>query len=258
MPAADLLSFSPPLSTPPQPTPPSPTPPTAPHPFPPLSTPLPHQERSARSTFPSLEGFRQARLRGFRRVFCHAAPVFFIRGIANSETKEYSSLSVEPCEGEEIVVTLFSIPVTEVPAFIEREHEFRFLLVPPSRLSPVAASPDSLAAESSSPTHGAVICSRYSDQEYLQIRLKGNRDEYEKQYGRWGVERVWDDTLLPCRVYLRHCVLAAQGLGEEALASFLDHTFLADRQTTIRQYLLRHPDIMSEPPPPSLADRYGG
>ncbi|CAI7833017.1 unnamed protein product, partial [Closterium sp. NIES-53] len=165
-------------------------------------------ERSARSTFPSLEGFRQARLRGFRRVFCHAAPVFFIRGIANSETREYSSLSVEPCEGEEIVVTLFSIPATEVPAFMEREHEFRFLLVPPSRLSPVAASPGSAAAESASlalePTPVAVICSRYSDQEYLQIRLKGDTEEYERQYGRWGVARVWDDSLLPCRVYLRH------------------------------------------------------
>ncbi|CAI5971923.1 unnamed protein product, partial [Closterium sp. NIES-65] len=216
--------------------------------------------RSARSTFPSLEGFRQARLRGFRRVFCHAAPVFFIRGIANSETREYSSLSVEPCEGEEIVVTLFSIPATEVPAFMEREHEFRFLLVPPSRLSPVAASPGSAAAESASialePTRGAVICSRYSDREYFQIRLKGDTEEYERQYGRWGVERVWDDSLLPCRVYLRHCVLAAQGLGEEALASFLDHTFLADRQTTLRQYLLLHPNIMSELPPPSLADSY--
>ena len=39
-------------------------------------------ERSARSTFPDLEGFRVAALRGFRRVFAHAAPIFFERGIA--------------------------------------------------------------------------------------------------------------------------------------------------------------------------------
>lgn len=32
----------------------------------------------------------------------------------------------------------------------------------------------------------------------------------------------------------RHCVLAARKLGPEAEASFLDGTFLADRQTTVR------------------------
>jgi hypothetical protein len=44
-------------------------------------------ERSARSTFPELEGFRVAALRGFRRVFAHVAPIFFERGIALKATK---------------------------------------------------------------------------------------------------------------------------------------------------------------------------
>ena len=44
-------------------------------------------ERSARSTFPDLEGFRVAALRGFRRVFAHAALIFFERGIAVEATK---------------------------------------------------------------------------------------------------------------------------------------------------------------------------
>ncbi|GLT56119.1 hypothetical protein SLA2020_291900 [Shorea laevis] len=42
---------------------------------------------------------RVARLNGFRRVFAHVASIFFEREIANPETKEISSLSVEPCEG---------------------------------------------------------------------------------------------------------------------------------------------------------------
>ncbi|MQM03119.1 hypothetical protein Taro_035893 [Colocasia esculenta] len=86
-------------------------------------------ERSARSTFPELRNFRVALLRGFRRVFCHAAPVFFERGIAKQETGEISSLSVEPCDGETLVVTTFEIKRAEIPSFIEREHEFRFLAV---------------------------------------------------------------------------------------------------------------------------------
>lgn len=44
-------------------------------------------ERSARSTFTDLTNFRLARLNGFRRVFAHAAPIFFQRGIAKPQTK---------------------------------------------------------------------------------------------------------------------------------------------------------------------------
>ncbi|KAL4565223.1 hypothetical protein LXL04_029309 [Taraxacum kok-saghyz] len=91
-------------------------------------------ERSARSTFPDLINFRVAKLNGFRRVFAHVAPIFFERGIAKPETKEISSLSVEPCEGESLIVTVFEIKKSEIPPFIEREHEFRFLAVLPETL----------------------------------------------------------------------------------------------------------------------------
>jgi len=91
-------------------------------------------ERSAKSTFPELQNFRVARLNDFRRVFCHAAPIFFERGIAKEETREISSLSVEPFVGETLVVTVFEIKKSEIPSFIEREHEFRFLAVTPEDL----------------------------------------------------------------------------------------------------------------------------
>ncbi|PAN28709.1 hypothetical protein PAHAL_5G173800 [Panicum hallii] len=116
-------------------------------------------ERSARSTFPDLEGFRVAALRGFRRVFAHAAPIFFERGIAVEATKEFSSLSVGPCEGELIVVIVFEIK-EEVPAFIEREHEFKFLAVVPEGLHGVPF------------TNQAVVCARYSDEEYFKERCQ--------------------------------------------------------------------------------------
>ena len=54
-------------------------------------------------------------------------------------------------------------------------------------------------------------------------------------------------------------VLAAKNLGDEAYSNFLDHTYLADRQTTIRQYLATTgAGIMEEEPPESLKIRYGG
>ncbi|XAR57040.1 hypothetical protein NMG60_11025042 [Bertholletia excelsa] len=204
-------------------------------------------ERSARSTFPELINFRVARLNGFRRVFAHSAPVFFERGIANPETKEISSLSVEPCEGETLIVTVFEIQKSEVPSFMEREHEFRFLAVLPETL------------DGKSFTSPAVLCTRFSDEEYFQIRCKGNEGIYFQRYGKYNIHKIWRDDILPCRVYLRHCVLAAKSLGEAVYNNFLDHTFLGDRKTTIRQYLATTGSgIMEEEPPEPLKTRYGG
>lgn len=204
-------------------------------------------ERSARSTFPDLINFRLAKLNGFRRVFAHAAPIFFERGIANPNTKEISSLSVEPCDGEPLIVTVFEIQKSGIPSFIEREHEFRFLAVLPETLDgKLYISP-------------AVLCTRFSDEEYFQIRCKGSEEIFFQQYGRYNIHKIWRDDILPCRVYLRHCVLAAKNLGDAAYNNFLDHTFLGDRKTTIREYLAAAGSgIMEEEPPEPLKARYGG
>ncbi len=69
---------------------------------------------------------------------------------------------------------------------------------------------------------------------------------------------MWDDTLLPCPVYLRHCVLSAEKMGAEAYDSFLDSTYLGDRRTTIRSHLEKRPDILTELPPEHRRERYGG
>ncbi|XP_068662566.1 uncharacterized protein [Aristolochia californica] len=204
-------------------------------------------ERSARSTFPDLRNFRVAKLYGFRRVFGHVAPIFFDRGIANDETKEVSSLSVEACEGETLIITVFEIKKSELPSFIEREHEFRFLVVMPEEVDgQIYARP-------------AVLCARYSDEEYFQVRCRGDEALYFQHYGRHNIYKIWRDDILPCRVYLRHCVLAAKNLGEAAYNNFLDHTYLGDRKTSIRKYLASTgSSIMEEEPPEALKFRYGG
>ncbi|PSC69323.1 hypothetical protein C2E20_7169 [Micractinium conductrix] len=198
-------------------------------------------ETSARSTFPQLRDFRQGRLRGWRRVFAHQCDIFFARGIAHPETREVSSLSVEEHPESEIVVSLFEVEATpeSVAAFIEREHEFRFVTVEPLQ-------PDGSAAIG----RRAVVCARWNDEAYRQRRCPPH--EWQRRYGTHGFTHIWTDDVLPCRVYLRHCVLAAQRLGFAAYASFLDGTWLSDRRTTVRQYLAANPDIMDELPPASL------
>lgn len=180
-------------------------------------------------------------------MFAHVAPIFFERGIAKPETKEISSLSVEPCEGESLIVTVFEIKKSEIPSYIEREHEFRFLAVQPETL------------EGNSYITPAVLCARYSDEEYFQNRCKGSQEIYHERYGRFGIHKIWRDDVLPCRVYCRHCVLAARNLGNETYDNFLDHTYLADRKTNLRKYLATTGSgIMEEEPPELLKLRYGG
>lgn len=54
-------------------------------------------------------------------------------------------------------------------------------------------------------------------------------------------------------------VLAAKNLSNVAYDNFLDHTFLADRKTTIREYFATAGSgIMEEEPPESLKTRYDG
>ncbi|KAJ4722109.1 Butirosin biosynthesis [Melia azedarach] len=204
-------------------------------------------ESSARSTFPDLINFRVAKLLGFRRVFAAVAPIFFERGIANLETKEFSALCSEPCEGESLIITVFEIQKSEIPAFIKRELEFRFLSVVPESLDGKPFS------------NPAVLCARSNDEEFFQIKCKGSKEIYFQNYERYNIDTIWRDDILPCPVYLRHCVLAAKNLGDEAYNNFLDHTFLGDRKTTIREYLeTTGAGIMEEEPPECLKTRYGG
>ncbi|CAK7333292.1 unnamed protein product [Dovyalis caffra] len=204
-------------------------------------------ERSARSTFPDLLNFRVARLNAFRRVFAHVAPIFFERGIAKPETKEISSLSVEPCGGGSLVITVFEIKKSEIPAFMERELEFRFLAVVPETLDGKPFD------------RPAVLCARYSDEEFFQVRCKGSKEIYFQHYGRYNIDKIWRDDILPCRAYLRHCVLAAKNLGNASYNNFLDQTLFGDRKTTIREYLATTgAGVMEEEPPESLKTRYGG
>jgi hypothetical protein len=81
------------------------------------------------------------------------------------------------------------------------------------------------------------------------------------------------------QVYLRHCLLAVEKLGQvrvvelvfaaglgadgvgvlqDVYEDFVTTTFLGDRKTTIKEYIEANPTIMLEQPPPHLADRYSG
>ena len=205
-------------------------------------------ERSSRTTYPRLTNFRLARVEGYRRVFGHPAGIFFERGIANAETKEFSSLCAEPCAGAGFICTVFETPndsADEWAAFVKREEEFELVTVPYRGL-------DGSAGE-------GLLCCRSTDEAYIK---QWGQERFDAFTAALPVKTIWgyaeDSGLRPCAVYLRHCCLAAQKLGDAAYASFLDETFLADRKTSLRSYLAEHPEVLTTEPPESLRERYGG
>jgi len=141
-------------------------------------------------------------------------------------------------------------------AFLEREEEFDIIQAPYEELDEgikTAASDDDDA------TTKGVLCTRSTDDAYVE---RWGSDRFYRHYQKYGVNTIWgwskDSGLRPCAVYPRHCYLAAKSMGETCFDSFLDETVLADRTTTIRQYVERHPEVLLMKPPPELASRYSG
>ena len=216
-------------------------------------------ETSARTTFPNLQSFRLGQIDGYRRVFDHPASIFFQRNIANKDTKEMSSLSTEPCPGSSFLCSVFEVDDEllsrdGVPtvAYMEREEEFAFELVPYKEISLNCNNDDELPF--------GLLCTSSNDDTYME---RWGQQRFNDHYLKYGISSTWDDWdessgLKPCGVYLRHCVLAAETLGQRCLDSFLDDTYLIDRKTTIRDYLKCNPNLMETLPPASLIGRYSG
>jgi hypothetical protein len=215
-------------------------------------------ERSSRTTFPDLQNFRLGRVPNYRRVFGHPASIFFQRGIANLETKEISSLSAEPCPGHAgFVCSVFDVPsigtdIMEhgVPsqAFLEREEEFNIVT------GVIFESLDDPTIKGM-----GTLCTSSDDETYIS---KWGKEHFDRQYRQHGINTIWgwerDSGLRPCAVYLRHCYLAAQSMGDQCFNSFLDETYLVDRETKLRDYMNDNPQVLEATPTPDLVGKYSG
>lgn len=228
-------------------------------------------ERSSKTTFPDLKNFRLGRVSNrYRRVFDHPTSLFFQRGIANLETKEFSSLTGEEFEMDPdskyrggFICSIFEVPRDQVyqdesseptGEFLEREEEYSLTEVPFIDFSDTDENAGDVY------TKVGVLCTRLSDEGFIE---RWGKERFYENYGKYGLPTIWgfgpDSGLRPCRVYLRHCYLAAKSMGQECFDSFLDETFLIDRTTTIREYIDQNPGLIENAvPPPGFEDRYGG
>jgi len=157
-------------------------------------------------------------------------------------------------------------------AFLEREEEFDIVEVPYVDLISIDDNNSSSSSNKDIASEQVgVLCTRYTDDDYIN---RWGKERFDENYSKYGIDTIWgyktNSGLLPCRVYLKHCYLASQsqsmdmGSGSSSLSkqcfnSFLDETFLVDRKTTIRQYLKENPNLIENTiPPPGFEERYSG
>ena len=213
-------------------------------------------EKSAKSTMPNLKNFQLTKLHGFRRLFTHPANIFVERGIANMKTGEVSSLCVEPLTDNDsdndkninpFIVSLFEMPHSELDRLFKREEEFHMIqteIYNPQLECNVKGW----------------LCCKGTDEMCFE---KWSQEKFDKEWKIYGIDTIWNwvekhGPIYPCRVYLRHCLLACKKQGQHVLDDFMKNTYLYDRKTTIKEYMEKNPDIWHEKPPKHLESRYNG
>mmetsp|Transcript_9220 Transcript_9220/g.19995 ORF Transcript_9220/g.19995 Transcript_9220/m.19995 type:complete len:184 (+) Transcript_9220:264-815(+) len=182
-----------------------------------------------------------------RRVFAH--PHLFLLGeniVDYPNTLNIASLSAEPAPPEvSFVAAAFDVVLedSQREAFLRREPEYKIDTTPFYALDDNNDGSEALGE--------GVVCLASKD---LDIDLTRMPD---------GMKTVWDwprdSGLLPFSMYLRHCLLAVEKAGGAAYESFLNDTYLADRKTTLAEYLDEFgEEIMNSLPPPHLVNRFSG
>ena len=220
-------------------------------------------KKSSRLTFPHLTNFRLVRVRGLRRVFGHPHLFLIEQNLVDlsDPTRRLASLQAEEVEGEVQTTTTkttgFTVAAFDVmlddqqrTAFIERERGYRIVNVPYYNLH-----------DSDNDTAGiGVICLAGTGDDQLPSELGPTVDRL-KAIGKsvWNWKK--DSGLLPADVYLRHGLLSVKKAGRIAEQSFLKETYLADRTTTLAEYLSNDDvlkRVMDARPPDELMSRFNG
>lgn len=200
-------------------------------------------QKSTIRTMPSAKNFRPARLFNYRRVFNLVSIGGIQRGEACLETNEVAALAISPALSSSSFVDgiLFDIPQDELSGYFEREHRYKRIEVSARDMS---VTIDSIGMEVFTRCWTVI---EQSDIEY-KSSLLGGAEEYHERVGKHYSGVLWGrPDILPMRNYLIEAIKAAKELGgDEWLHNFLHNSFLADRITTIQQYVTRHPEIFIE------------
>ena len=181
-------------------------------------------ERSARETVPTLRRFRRGTVRDHCRIFNLVSIINLSRGLASG--RRLATATARPQRGSDLLVALFDLPLSELPALLARERRLRVCCVP--------------YEEAGGARGHAALFGEYTHAEYLSERCGGDLHAYHNEVGRWYPDgEIYRPDLLPVPSYVLRCVRAHRVAGPAALANLLDESFLGDGETSLRTQLRR-------------------
>lgn len=224
-------------------------------------------ESSSRLTFPNLNNFRHVRVKGIIRVFGHPHVFLLKEGVVSyPDTLKIASLSAEPApdnnaaplssssSSSTFVVAAFDVVMDDLQrrAFMEREGEYKIETV---KFYALERDDDDDDGDDDKVIGEGIICLSSKDSDMTDLVMNNKLPRT--------IDSVWhwshDSGILPLNMYLRHCLLAVEKAGGAARESFLKETFLADRRTTLADYLQLHEEeVMNSTPPAYLEKRFNG
>ena len=224
-------------------------------------------ESSSRLTFPNLNNFRHVRVKGIIRVFGHPHVFLLKEGVVSyPDTLKIASLSAEPApdnnaaplssssSSSTFVVAAFDVVMDDLQrrAFMEREGEYKIETV---KFYALERDDDDDDGDDNKVIGEGIICLSSKDSDMTDLVMNNKLPRTIDSIWHWS----HDSGILPLNMYLRHCLLAVEKAGGAARESFLKETFLADRRTTLADYLQLHEEeVMNSTPPAYLEKRFNG
>jgi len=196
---------------------------------------------------PSATCFRPAILHDYERIFNLVSVSGIRSGLADFSTMEVSALAIRPNTGSVVRGVCFDIPENELASYFVREHRYLAKRV-------CVTINDNLEDLQRSVSKSCWTVIEQTDEIY---RASMDTAEWHDRVGQYYQGILWGrEGILPMRQYLRMCLNASWELGGRLwLNNMVDEGRLADGCTTIREYILRHPDRF-EDLIPLLDDRY--
>ena len=186
-------------------------------------------ETSARQTAPTLSNFKLGKVHGYKRIFNKAGIVFFRRGSVRSDDISVASCATRSDPRYAIGCCVFDCTEEDFTKIYEREHRFRWIEVD---------------VETEDGVVKGRMCTEYNDADYLLNKCV-LPSAYFERVGQYYDKKIWRDDILPHKQYLAFCLGAVSSVSDDMKDNFLDTTFLADGETSIRTFLDDNPDYLA-------------
>ena len=179
-------------------------------------------EEDARRTCPNLSNFRCATVYGHRRVFNKVDAN--LAGL--DDGPHVANWCLVPSHTDHTLVTVFEVPAKEWPDLLLREFDYDLKEV------------EFVEKATEAVGHG-VSCFAHPNEKSCEAACKTEPRRYERliQHRQKYPGALFRKDILPWPRYLAVCLNAARVQGDDYVANILDHAYLADEETNLRNYL---------------------